>query len=270
MTLETATDAAPAAGRRPQAARTGRHAAPPLLAVRGLAKRFDIHHLKRQVATFEAVSFDLDAGEFLRLGGANGAGKSTLLRTLYRSCRAYAGEAVYRSTRGPVDLLRAADVDIAWLRRAEIGFVTQFLQARPRISAEELVAEPLLQAGETHGAAMAAARRWLEAFGLKQALWPAYPSAFSGGEQQKVNLAGALIRPRRLLLLDEPTASLDRPARRALVARLEELKRAGVAMIGVFHVADDVDRLVDRRLMLDGEPGRAARPPAGESGDVAE
>ncbi len=245
-------------------------AASPLLSVRDLAKRFEIHHLGRQVATFQAVDFDLDAGEFLMLGGANGTGKSTLLRTLYRSCRTDTGTAIYRSARGPIDLLRAADIDIAWLRRAEIGFVTQFLQARPRISAEDIVAEPLLQSGQDHKTAIGEARRWLDAFGLKPTLWPAYPSAFSGGEQQKVNLARALIRPRRLLFLDEPTASLDRLARRALVARLEELKRAGVAMIGVFHFPEDIQHLVDQQIILDADTPLADPVSQGDMADVAE
>ena len=246
------------------------NAAPSLLAVRDLAKRFEIHHLGRQVATFQAVDFDLHAGEFLMVGGANGSGKSSLLRTLYRSCRTDTGTATYQSTRGPIDLLRAADVDIAWLRRAEIGFVTQFLQARPRISAEDLVAEPRLQTGQDPATALDEARRSLDAFGLKRALWPAYPSAFSGGEQQKVNLARALIRPRRLLFLDEPTASLDRLARCALVARLEALKRAGVAMIGVFHFPEDVEHLVDRRIVLDTDTRQADRVAQGDMADVAE
>ncbi len=90
----------------------------------------------------------------------------------------------------------------------------------------------------------------LSTFGLKQDLWRAYPSTFSGGEQQKVNLARALIRPPRLLLLDEPTASLDASAREALLARLAEMKQRGVAMIGVFHHPEDVAPLIDRELYL--------------------
>lgn len=225
----------------------------PLLSVRGLAKTFEMHHLERRLSAFGGVSFDVDAGEFVLLQGPNGAGKSTLLRVLHRSYRAWGGQALYQSERGPIDLARAADVDVAWLRRREIGFVTQFLQARPRVAADELVAEPLLQGGASHPEAIEEARRSLAAFGLKPELWPAYPSSFSGGEQQKVNLARALIQPRRLLLLDEPTASLDRLARRALVARLGELKAGGVALIGVFHHPEDIRHLVDRELTLDGD-----------------
>ncbi|MDZ4134392.1 MAG: ATP-binding cassette domain-containing protein, partial [Paracoccaceae bacterium] len=180
----------------------------PVLAVRGLTKGFEVHHLDSRLAAFADIDFDLFRGEFLLLRGPNGVGKSTLLRTLFRSYLPVSGSAVFQSSGGAVDLARAADVDIAWLRRHDIGFVTQFLTARPRVSAEDLVAEPLRLAGEPAAVALAEARHWLDAFGVKPALWPAYPTTFSGGEQQKVNLARALILPRRLLLLDEPTASL--------------------------------------------------------------
>lgn len=228
----------------------------PVLDVRGLAKGFTLHHLGTEMGAFSDITFTLRPGEFLLLRGRNGAGKSTLLRTLFRSYRARAGTATFHSSHGPVDLVRAADVDIALLRRTEIGFVTQFLTARPRVSAEALVAEPLRRAGHAAAPALEEARHWLSAFGVKPALWPAYPSTFSGGEQQKVNLARALILPRRLLLLDEPTASLDAPARAALVQRLRALKAGGTAMIGVFHHPGDVETLIDRVIDLtpDAEP----------------
>ncbi|MGV6874143.1 phosphonate C-P lyase system protein PhnL [Pseudochelatococcus sp. B33] len=231
-------------------ASTGRPPAP-VLRVEGLSKQFDMHHLKRTLFAFDNIDFRLDEGEFILLTGENGAGKSTLLRTLYRSYLPQAGHAYYHTHEGVIDLAAAADVDIAVLRRREIGFVTQFLNARPRVAAEEIVAEPLRLAGTPHAEALTQARRWLTAFGVKPQLWPAYPSTFSGGEQQKVNLARALILPQRLLLLDEPTASLDRTARRALVARLAELKASGVAMIGVFHHPEDVAGLIDREIKLE-------------------
>ncbi|MEI6180962.1 MAG: ATP-binding cassette domain-containing protein, partial [Chloroflexales bacterium] len=103
-------------------------------------------------------------------------------------------------------------------------------------------------------AAHATAAGWLATFGLKRDIWAAYPSTFSGGEQQKVNLVRALIVPRRLLLLDEPTASLDAAARAALVTRLGELKAQGVAMIGVFHHPEDIRALVDAELYLENFP----------------
>ncbi|MEL6643362.1 MAG: ATP-binding cassette domain-containing protein [Pseudomonadota bacterium] len=221
-----------------------------VLDVRALSKGFTMHHLDRHLGAFENVSFAVRAGEFLLLKGQNGAGKSTLLRTIYRSYRAGSGQILFASDHGIVDLARAADVDVAILRQNEIGFVTQFLRPRPRVTAEALVAEPLRRVGQDAEAALAEARHWLETFGVNPELWAAYPTTFSGGEQQKVNLARALILPKKLLLLDEPTASLDISARAALVRRLGELKAAGTAMIGVFHHAADVAGLIDTELDL--------------------
>jgi alpha-D-ribose 1-methylphosphonate 5-triphosphate synthase subunit PhnL len=221
-----------------------------LLQVRDFQKRFDIHQLGRSIVAFEDVAFDLAGGEFLLLRGPNGAGKSTLLRCLYRTYVPSGGSANYLANSGMIDLASAADVDIVQLRRSELGHVTQFLRPRPRVSAMNLVAEPLRNAGHSAAEAEREAAHWLRAFGLKEEIWSAYPSTFSGGEQQKVNLVRALIRPRRLILLDEPTASLDQHARAALVGRLRELKDQGVTMIGVFHHPEDVLPLVDREYIL--------------------
>jgi alpha-D-ribose 1-methylphosphonate 5-triphosphate synthase subunit PhnL len=223
-----------------------------ILHAQDLSKTFRVHALGREIVAFAGLSFALRPGQLLLVRGPNGVGKSTLLRCLYRTYLPSGGSAVYESLRGPVDLARAADVDVALLRRSEIGHVTQFLRPRPRVSAQELAAEPLLALGHSRAEAEREAQHWLAAFGLKRAIWGAFPSTFSGGEQQKVNLVRALIHPPRLLLLDEPTASLDAEARAALVGRLRELKDAGVAMIGVFHHQGDVAGLVDGELRLRG------------------
>lgn len=220
-----------------------------LLEVKNYSKSFTIHHLGREIPVFDRLSFTLEAGKFLLVVGPNGIGKSTLLRCLYRSYRPTSGSALYRSEHGQIDLACAADVDIALLRREELGFVTQFLRPRPRVSARELVAEPLYRSS-SYERANEAAEVMLNRFGLKEELWSAYPTTFSGGEQQKVNLARALIRPRKLLLLDEPTASLDAGTRAALSDRLAELKGEGVAMIGVLHHPEDVAGLVDDQIQL--------------------
>lgn len=221
-----------------------------ILIVENLSKHFFIDHLQREIAVFDQLSFTLEAGQFLLVTGPNGVGKSSLLRCLYRTYVPTHGSAWLESRRGQIDLARAADVDITLLRREEMGFVTQFLRPRPRVSALDLVAEPLVDSGASWEDALRRARDMLATFGLKQELWPAYPSTFSGGEQQKVNLARALIAPRRLLLLDEPTASLDVLTRQSLQNRLAELKAQGVAMIGVFHHPEDVMSLIDAEVRL--------------------
>lgn len=221
-----------------------------LLQVESLSKRFYIDHLRREIDVFHDLSFSLEAGAFMLIGGANGAGKSSLLRCLYRTYIPTSGTAVFASQHGEIDLARAADVDITLLRREEIGFVTQFLRPRPRVSALELVAEPLVESGMDWVEAQRQAQEMLASFGLKEALWSAYPTTFSGGEQQKVNLVRALIAPRRLLLLDEPTASLDVNTRQSLQTRLAELKKQGVAMVGVFHHPEDVAHLIDCEIRL--------------------
>lgn len=221
-----------------------------ILEVENFSKTFQIHQLGRAIEAFKDLNFTLRRGQFLFVSGSNGAGKSTLLRCLYRTYRPTGGWAFYHAAHRMLDLARAADVDIALLRRDEIGFVTQFLRPRPRVTALELVAEPLLASGLPWQDAQALASQMLDTFGLKPELWQAYPTTFSGGEQQKVNLARALITPRRLLLLDEPTASLDTATRQALRARLAELKSQGVAMIGVLHHPEDVEDLIDERIQL--------------------
>lgn len=227
-----------------------------LLQVRSLSKYFNVHHLQRRVPAFNDLSFDVREGEFVLVVGPNGVGKSTLLRCLYRTYLPTSGWALYHAHRGVVDLVTATDIDILYLRQREIGHVTQFLRARPRVSALDFVAEPLLShcvcaaGGSDRAAARTRAADLLAALDLKRELWEAYPTTFSGGEQQKVNLAHALVAPRRLLLLDEPTASLDVSARMALVERLAQLKAQGVAMIGVFHHVEDVRGLVDKEVVL--------------------
>ncbi|MFN8371308.1 MAG: ATP-binding cassette domain-containing protein [Anaerolineae bacterium] len=221
----------------------------PLLQVDHLSKRFYIDHLQRAIDVFADLSFTLEAGQFMLIGGVNGVGKSSLLRSLYRTYVPTGGSAWFESLHGRIDLVRAADVDISLLRR-ELGFVTQFLRPRPRVTALELVAEPLVDTEVEWEAAVEQARQMLRSFGLKTELWSAYPTTFSGGEQQKVNLARALIAPRRLLLLDEPTASLDASTRQSLKARLTELKALGVAMIGVFHHPEDIQELIDLDIHL--------------------
>jgi alpha-D-ribose 1-methylphosphonate 5-triphosphate synthase subunit PhnL len=237
----------------------------PLLHVQNFSKLFYVAQLDRRIPVFVDLSFSVQQGEFVLIRGPNGVGKSSLLRCLYRTYLPTSGHAFYESQYGTVDLARAANVDIALLRKTDIGHVTQFLRPRPRVSALDLATEPLVLLGHSPDNAQEMAREWLAALGLKRDIWHAYPTTFSGGEQQKVNLARALIAPRRLLLLDEPTASLDATTRGMLVERLQQMKAQGVTMLGIFHHAEDVQELIDRTIELNPVPST----PAKENGDIS-
>jgi alpha-D-ribose 1-methylphosphonate 5-triphosphate synthase subunit PhnL len=221
-----------------------------VLEVRHLSKMFTIHQLGRSIEVLNDVNFNLQASSFTLVTGTNGAGKSTLLRCLYRTYLSTHGSILFNSSLGVIDLATASEQTVLHMRRHDIGYVSQFLRHRPRVSALELVAEPLIHAGISRNEALRKAAIQLSNYGLKEALWQAYPSTFSGGEQQKVNLARALIRPCRLLLLDEPTASLDAETRTALVQQLADLKLQGVTMLGVFHHPEDVKHLIDTEIKV--------------------
>lgn len=218
-----------------------------MLTVTNLKKSFVAHTRGGKVIPgFAGVSFHVPAGSALRIAGPSDAGKSSVLKCIYRTYAADAGVIAYDSeTWGPVDLARLDDHAVLRLRRREIGYVTQFLQVLPRIPAVDVVAEPLVADGAPREAAREAAAALLERLGIGRALTDAYPATFSGGEKQRVNLARSVIRPVRLLLLDEPTASLDPESMGIVRDVLTEMKRAGTTMIAVFHDRTVMDALMD-------------------------
>lgn len=206
----------------------------PLLEVEGLAKTFTLHvRGGTRLPAFAGVGFVLHAGQSMLVRGRSGTGKSSLLKCLYRSYKPSAGRAVLHGT---LDLAVAADVQVLDARADTIGYVSQFFSTIPRVTAVDVVAEPLLSRGVSRDRARRHARDLLERLDVAPALWDGYPSTFSGGERQRVNLARALIAPRDLLLLDEPTASLDRERGGIVFDLLAERKQAGTAMIAVLHV----------------------------------
>src|SRR5208337_1810760 len=141
-----------------------------------------------------------------------------------------------------IDLACAPEREMIRLRRREIGYVSQFLKVMPRVPAVDVLAGELRQKGWEMDSARRRARKCLEIMDINQALWDAYPSTFSGGEQQRINIARALITEPRLLLLDEPTASLDAATRQIVIRVLKDLKATGATMIGVFHDLDVMGR----------------------------
>ena len=237
----------------------------PRLAVRGLAKHFTLHlRGGARLQVLADTSLDVRAGECVALVGASGRGKSTLVKCLFGSYGADAGTLQFDSSTGPVDIATASPQRMLALRRGDIAYVSQFLRALPRVPALDVVAQRLVDADPAppsddlddavHEARMEAARgvaRTLFArLNLPRALWELPPATFSGGEQQRVNIARGFVQPARLLLLDEPTASLDAANRRVVVELIHEAKAQGAAVIGIFHDEEVRDAVADRCVEL--------------------
>lgn len=222
----------------------------PVLSVEGVAKTFTLH--LRDGARLPVVSgaaFDLEAGECVVLGGPSGAGKSSLIKMVWGSYHVSEGRILVRDRDGVVDVARADPRRIMALRRTAMAYVSQFLRVIPRVSSLDIVAEPLLGDGLAPAKARARASDLLARLNLPERLWALPPATFSGGEQARVNVARGFASERPLLLLDEPTASLD-AANRAVVADLvAEKKRAGTAILAIFHDeamrSGTADRVVD-------------------------
>jgi alpha-D-ribose 1-methylphosphonate 5-triphosphate synthase subunit PhnL len=192
------------------------------------------------------VSFTVEAGQCLVLAGPSGAGKSSILKMIFGNYRCDGGRILVRDGATMVDVAAAAPRQILALRRAVMGYVSQFLRAVPRVAAIDVVAEPFGCASAARDAARARASDLLHRLNIPERLWPIPPATFSGGEQQRVNIARGFLPDMPVLLLDEPTASLD-PANRAMVVHLiAEKKRRGTAIVAVVHDADVRDAIADR------------------------
>ena len=223
--------------------------AKPLVAVEGLAKAFTLHTQGGAVIpVLEGASLEVRPGECVALTGASGAGKSTLLRLLQGNYAPGGG----RLAVAGVDLGAASPREVAALRRDRLGYVSQFLRVVPRVPAVEVVAEPLLALGTPEAEARKRAQALMRRLNLPERLWGLSPTTFSGGEQQRVNLARGFVHPYPVLLLDEPTASLD-PANRAVVLDLiREAKARGAALVGIFHDAEARRAVADREVDVGG------------------
>ncbi len=219
----------------------------PLLSVENLAKTFRLHNRGGvEVKGFSRVNFSLERGKLLALIGPSGSGKSSILKTIYRTYLPSRGSMVFTSDGKATDLASCPESDVLSLRKTRIGFVTQFLKVLPRISAVDAVASPLIEMGETEEKARERAAELLSFLGIREQLYDISPLTFSGGEQQRVNIARGVIAPRELLLLDEPTASLDSVAAGKVIELLEQLKRKKTAMIAIFHDMSKVQRVADQ------------------------
>jgi alpha-D-ribose 1-methylphosphonate 5-triphosphate synthase subunit PhnL len=201
-----------------------------------LSKTFVLHTQGGAVIpVFDSISLDVSAGECVCLHGPSGAGKSTLLRSLYANYKPDAGAILVETGSGSVDLVGAAPWEVVELRRRSIGYVSQFLRVIPRVPTLAIVAEPALALGVPQEEAEARARLLLARLGIPERLWALAPATFSGGEQQRVNIARGFMVDYPVLLLDEPTASLDAVNRATVVALIAEAKVRGAAIVGIFH-----------------------------------
>ena len=184
------------------------------------------------------VAFDVKAGECAVLAGPSGAGKSSILKMIFGTYRCDSGSIVVRHGGDAVDVATAEPRQILELRRNALGYVSQFLRAVPRVAAIDVVAEPLVIAGVVRTEARQKAAELLSRLNIPERLWPLPPATFSGGEQQRINIARGFVSGLPLLLLDEPTASLDAGNRAVVVDLVSEKKRSGTAVVAIVHDED--------------------------------
>jgi alpha-D-ribose 1-methylphosphonate 5-triphosphate synthase subunit PhnL len=199
-----------------------------VIKVRGLKKTFTLHNqCGVELPVLDGVDLDVRRGECVALHGPSGSGKSTLLKCLYANYLASAGEVFV----GDTDVARAAPRELLRVRREVVGYVSQFLRVIPRVPTIDIVAEPLRD-GED---ARRRAEQLLLRLRIPMRLWSVPPATFSGGEQQRVNVARGFIRRMPVLLLDEPTAALDADNRQTVISMINEARAAGAAIVGIFH-----------------------------------
>ncbi len=227
----------------------------PVIHLEDVAKTFTLHNQGGAVIpVLERAGLSVRPGECVGLVGASGAGKSTLMRMIWGNYLAASGTIMVAGT----DVARAAPREILALRRGRLGYVSQFLRVVPRVPTLDVVAEPLLDLGVPEEAARARAAELLARLRIPERLWPLSPTTFSGGEQQRVNIARGFAHPSPALLLDEPTASLDAANRETVLALIEEAKARGAAIVGIFHDEAARSRVCDRVVNVsDFTPGAA-------------
>ncbi|MDI3477710.1 MAG: alpha-D-ribose 1-methylphosphonate 5-triphosphate synthase subunit PhnL [Epulopiscium sp.] len=222
-----------------------------IIKIENLSKFFELHNLGKYIKACQNISFTLHEGEFIGITGKSGSGKSTILKCIYRTYLPKGGCIWYRSKLyGVINLAKASDRQIIHLRKKEIGYVSQFLNVMPRTTAREIVQKAVLDIGYDIDYAKEEAENMLSHFELDQELWDTYPNTFSGGEKLRLNIASAMVKKPRLLLLDEPTASLDNESKKLVKVLLEKLKAKGTSMIGIFHDLEFMEGVCDREFNM--------------------
>jgi len=218
-----------------------------LLRTEGLAKAFTLHlQGGTRIPVLGGVDLSVKAGECVALSGPSGAGKSTLMRCLYGNYGAGAGRILLAHQGAELDLANADPRAVIEARRQTIGYVSQFLRVIPRVSTRDIVADPMIARGLAREDALLRASSLLDRLNLPERLHSLPPATFSGGEQQRVNLARGFGPRYPVLLLDEPTASLDAGNRAIVIGLIHEAKQAGTAIVGIFHDTEVREAVADR------------------------
>ncbi len=229
-----------------------------MLKLKGVSKAFTLHNQgQRTIPVLNDVDFDLRSGECMALMGSSGSGKSTLMRMVYGNYGCAAGEILIREEDGTfTDLAKADPREVIRLRRHRVGYVSQFLRVIPRVPAIDVVAEPMRLAGASDTESRDRAKEMLARLNLPETLWDLSPTTFSGGEQQRVNIARGFVHDYPILLLDEPTASLDKKNRQVVLDLILTAREKGIAILGIFHDHEAREAVCNR--FFDVEDCRAA------------
>lgn len=223
----------------------------PLLEIQDLSKGFTLHAANRRVRGCEHISLRVMPGEFVGITGRSGSGKSTILKCLYRTNLPEHGHIWYDSAAfGMVDLATLDERRVIYLRNYEIGYISQFLDCVPRTTAHDIVRQSAAEAFSDPDDVESETLRMLEHFDFPRPLWDLYPNTFSGGEKLRLNIARAMVRQPRLLLLDEPTASLDNASKAKVRDLIEQLKESGTTMLGIFHDLEFMEGVCDREYNM--------------------
>jgi len=219
----------------------------PMLEVVNFGKKFTNHHLNTTRQAVENIHFQLEKGQFLGIVGKSGSGKSTILKSIYRTYLPDQGHIYFDSKRfGRMDITKATEREMIYLRKHEIGYVSQFLNVMPRTTSKQLVEKALLEMGVSESIARMETEKALAHFDLDEQLWDTFPNTFSGGEKLRLNIAMATVKKPRLLLLDEPTASLDQQSKIRVREVIEKLKLSGTTLVGIFHDIEFMENLCDQ------------------------
>ncbi|MCB1756093.1 MAG: phosphonate C-P lyase system protein PhnL [Gammaproteobacteria bacterium] len=216
-----------------------------------LRKTFVLHNQGgARLPVLAGVTAEARFGRCLVLHGPSGSGKSTLLRTLYGNYKPDAGYVEIAHDGGHIRLPDDNTRAIIRARRQTLAYVSQFLRVIPRVSSLDVVAEPLIEQGQPRAVALERAARLLDTLAVPERLWHLPPGTFSGGEQQRINIARGFVAEKPIILLDEPTASLDAANAERVVGLIETAKQGGACIVGIFHDRTIRERVADDVLAL--------------------